>query len=94
MSAPNPGGNARPNTVIIDSDDSDIYELDSDSEDGGMQLDPPDPTLQLQIANREMELEMAQENYRIPQRQGKPSTPPAMPSKHKHQYPAGIEASN
>lgn len=80
MSNPNRGGNAHPHprTIAISSDteDSDFHEgIDSDSEDGGMQLDPPDPTLQLQIASREMELDMAQENDGPPQRQGKPITP-------------------
>lgn len=74
-----PNANSRANAhrqpILVDTDETDTQELDSDSEDGGMQLDPPDRTVELQIASREMELDIAQDNDRPARRQGKPLTP-------------------
>lgn len=66
------GDNAHGHAAQIDMDIYDVYEeLDSDSEDGGMQLDLPDPIMQLQLASREMDTEMAQDIDRPLRRQGK-----------------------
>ncbi|KAJ6135565.1 hypothetical protein N7512_000725 [Penicillium capsulatum] len=60
MSNTNSGPNTPAHPTTIDADESHLYDLDSDSEDGGMQLDPPDPTTQLQILSQALDYETAQ----------------------------------
>ena len=67
-------GDTNTHAIPIETDtasESELYEHDSDSEDGGMQLDPPvtNLTLALTIA-REMDLEREQVENRPRQHEG------------------------